>query len=510
MKATATVNRSFQIGTVSRRMNSAHFEHAGRYVYNGVYEPGHPEAGSDGMRRDVLELVRELGTQGLRYPGGNFSSSYRWQDGIGPVERRPVRLDLAWRSVEPNRIGTDEIAQWAEKAGCKPMLTLNLGLGGVESACDWLEYVNFPGGTAMSDLRRANGREKPYDIRTWYLGNELDGEWQVGQMDARSYGIKAAQTAFAMKSMDPKLEMVLIGSSSPQMDVYPEFMREALTLAYDNVDYLSIHRYYGGDQGWDSHGYEDFLGVSLDMDKYVRESIATCDFVKAGVRSSKTMKLFIDEFAIWPPIPYERMHMELTHPWYPAGEPLAEGDVGFIQFLVSCVCALAVLRHADRVELFANLLTNICGPIRTEKNGPAWRQPTFYLMQQLGKLAGGKVLDLRMGENPRYDSVTFSDVPYVEAVPVWMEEEERLILLAVNRSLQEEAQFSVRLRGFEDYRVVSHLTTTAESPEQTNGPLAEPIRPRNTGKSGMKDGICQAELPMFSWNVIELQKEKKG
>ncbi len=153
-----TIDPAFSIAPVNRRTFGTFVEHMGRCVYTGIYEPGHATADEDGFRKDVLELTRELGVSVVRYPGGNFVSGYRWEDGVGPREARPRRLDLAWHSVETNEFGLDEFMRWCAKAEVEPMMALNLGTRGVQEALDLLEYTNHPDGTALSELRRAARR----------------------------------------------------------------------------------------------------------------------------------------------------------------------------------------------------------------------------------------------------------------------------------------------------------------------------------------------------------------
>src|SRR5215217_8955547 len=178
--ASLVLDLAFTVAPVNRRTFGTFVEHMGRCVYTGIYEPGHATADEDGFRNDVLELTQELGVSLVRYPGGNFVSGYRWEDGVGPRDGRPRRLDLAWRSVESNEVGTDEFLSWAGRNDLAPMMAVNLGTGGIQDAADLVEYCNLPGGTHWSDLRRSHGREAPYDVRLWCLGNEMDGPWQLG------------------------------------------------------------------------------------------------------------------------------------------------------------------------------------------------------------------------------------------------------------------------------------------------------------------------------------------
>ena len=154
--------------------------------------------------RDVLALVKELAPTIMRYPGGNFVSGYNWEDGVGPVEKRPRRLDLAWMSTEPNTFGTNEFIDWCRAAGIEPMLAVNLGTRGADEArAHCLEYCNHPGGTALSDLRRSHGWEKPHNVKFWCLGNEMDGPWQMETKTATEYGRIATEAAKMMKWIDP-------------------------------------------------------------------------------------------------------------------------------------------------------------------------------------------------------------------------------------------------------------------------------------------------------------------
>ncbi|NUO59382.1 MAG: alpha-L-arabinofuranosidase, partial [Hamadaea sp.] len=203
LTCTVTLDPAFGIAPVDPRLFGSFVEHMGRCVYGGVFEPGHAEADTDGLRADVLKLVRELGITVARYPGGNFVSGYRWEDGVGPVADRPRRLDLAWRSVETNAFGLNEFMTWAQRAAVEPMMAVNLGTRGIQEACDLLEYANHPGGTYWSELRRSHGVADPYGIKLWCLGNEMDGPWQVGHKSADAYGALAAETAKAMRQVDP-------------------------------------------------------------------------------------------------------------------------------------------------------------------------------------------------------------------------------------------------------------------------------------------------------------------
>ena len=188
-KAKLTVDRDFSKAKLDERIYGSFIEHLGRAVYGGIYQPGHPSADEEGFRKDVINLVKALNVSVVRYPGGNFVSSYRWEDGIGPVSQRPKRLDLAWKSLETNEVGVHEFAHWCKKAGTQAMMSLNLGTRGVAEACDLLEYCNHPSGTYLSDLRIKNGEKEPFGFRLWCLGNEWTGHGRLATKPWMSMGV---------------------------------------------------------------------------------------------------------------------------------------------------------------------------------------------------------------------------------------------------------------------------------------------------------------------------------
>ena len=174
-KAKMVLDKEFQIAPIDKRIYGSFIEHLGRAVYEGIYQPGHPSADEDGFRKDVIELVKELDVPIIRYPGGNFVSNFFWEDSVGPVEERPHRLELAWRSLEKNEIGLNEFSKWAKKVNSDVMMAVNLGTRGIADACNLLEYCNHPSGTKYSDLRIKHGVKDPHNIKVWCLGNEMDG-----------------------------------------------------------------------------------------------------------------------------------------------------------------------------------------------------------------------------------------------------------------------------------------------------------------------------------------------
>jgi alpha-N-arabinofuranosidase len=147
-------------------------------------------------------------------PGGNFSSNYNWKDGIGPRDQRPARLEMAWGTVESNRFGTHEFLDYTQALGIEPYICANLGTGSWSDAQRWVEYCNSAEDTAMTKLRRRNGRANPWKVKYWCLGNEMDGPWQMGHRTAEDYGKFALEAAKLMKWTDPNVQLIAAGASN--------------------------------------------------------------------------------------------------------------------------------------------------------------------------------------------------------------------------------------------------------------------------------------------------------
>jgi len=491
LKAKSILSKDFRIGRASDRLFGSFVEHMGSVVYNGIYEPDHETADEDGFRKDVLELVRELNLSVVRYPGGNFSSGYNWEDGVGPKDRRPVKLDLAWRQVEPNSFGLDEFMRWTGKVGADSIMTVNLGTRGIDEARNLLEYCNFPGGSQYSDLRRSHGVRDPYKIKTWCLGNELDGEWQIARKTAEEYGRLACETAKAMKWVDPDIELVAVGSSARHMPTFPEWDRTVLMHTYEHVEQLSLHHYIGKRE----NDTPTFLAMPLEMEQQIKDVIATCDYVQSVKRSSKRMKLSFDEWNVWrePDVPYT--------PWQ-TGCPYDWVKFHMEDALVFGSALMSILRHADRIDIACqSLLVNTIPMILTNKGGAAWRNPTFYPFLHASRYGRGEVLRLET-ESPKYDTKLYTDVAKVDSVAVWNEEKGELTVFAVNRS-EESIAYELDIRdfgsvGFAEHLVMNHERLDAVNTADNQGE----VKPRTGGATTLDGGRAESVLPPYSWNVV--------
>ena len=495
--ARVVLDGAYVVAPVPRRLFGSFVEHMGRCVYGGVYEPGHPTADADGCRTDVQELVRELGISVVRYPGGNFVSGYDWRDGIGPRDQRPARLDRAWKGIESNQFGTDEFLGWASRTGVEPMMAVNLGTAGVQEACDLLEYCNRPTGTRWADLRASHGAREPYGVRLWCLGNELDGPWQMGHKTPLEYARAAAETARAMRRVDPGVELVACGSSNSGMPTFGTWEDTVLEHAHDLVDHVSLHAYYeevDGDRA-------SFLASAEDMDAMIRGVVSTADAVAARKRSRKRVTLAFDEWNVW----YMQDAPREDDLDYVPVRPLIEDDYTAVDAVVVGDLLMALLRHADRVAIGCQAqLVNVIAPIRTEPGGSAWRQATFDPFALTARHARGEVL-LPSVRSPRTPTARYGDVAALSVAATHDPEAGETALFLVNRSPVAQ-RVEVALHDLPASTLVEHVTLADDGSGSVND-AAHPDRVRARAGTDVRlgpDGL-EGRLAASSWHLLRLR-----
>ncbi len=495
-KAKLVLDKDYVISPVDKRIYGNFVEHLGRCVYTGIYEPGHPQADEEGFRKDVLELVKKLNVPIVRYPGGNYVSGFCWEDAIGPKEQRPHRLDLAWKTTEPNEVGIHEFASWAKKANTSIMYSVNLGTRGPADAQHIVEYANHKSGSAWSDLRIRNGTKDPFDIKLWCLGNEMDGPWQMGQKTAYEYGRIANEAAKMMKWTDDSIELVACGSSSTEVPTFGSWEYTMLSECYDNVDYVSLHRYYGNPH----NDTADFLASTMNLEEFIRTVASICDAVKGKKHSKKQVNLSLDEWNVWYHSNQQDQDLYKREPWGTA-LPLLEDVYNFEDALLVGLMLITILKNADRVKVACMAqLVNVIAPIMTRPGGGAWAQTIYWPLMQASTLGRGKSL-LPQITSEKSDTKHYTDVPVVDAAAV-MDDDGNVTIFAVNRDLKENVELTCDLRSFGTFRQIRHSVLHHDDMKATNTEEHPDTVTIKEIPASLDGGAVV--LPAASWNVIRL------
>ncbi len=402
------------IGQVDPLLFGNFAEHLGRMIYGGIYEEGSPLSDGDGFRKDVMQAVKDLGVTILRWPGGNFASGYNWKDGIGPKDQRPARLELAWADVETNRFGTDEFLRYAERIGAEPYICVNLGLGTIDDARHWVEYTNGDQKTYWADQRRKNGRDKPWNVKYWALGNEIDGPWQLGHKNAEEYSKMALEAAKAMRGVDRTIKLVASGSSNYGAD-WLGWNRTVLQTLRNQVDYIAIHTYINNRD----NDFERYLGGwQQTIDRYIDTTAALINEVR-GAPNARPIYIAYDEWNVW----YRTGNREKLEEVYNFEDALAMG-MFFNSFF----------RRADIVKM-ANLaqMVNVIAPIMTNKQG-LYLQTTFFPIVEYGKQRGNTALDVWVSSPTYRIQNRPEEVKYLDVSASYDPKARQVFLNVLNRS----------------------------------------------------------------------------
>jgi len=491
LKAQVLLDTNRTIAPISPLLFGGFAEHMGRCVYGGIYDPQSPLADERGFRKDVLEALRDQAYTVIRYPGGNFLSGYNWLDGVGPKDQRPRRRELAWQSIETNQFGTNEFIQFCSAINAAPMLGVNMGTGDIQSASALVEYCNAPAGSYWADLRISHGFRDPHNVRYWCVGNEMDGPWQIGHLEANEYGKKALEAAKVMKWQDPTIQTVLCGSSNDQMSTYPEWDRIALEIAWEHVDYHSMH-YYAGNRNGDTPSY---LASAIRLENYVDTLEGTLRYVKAKRRSKHDVFLSWDEWQVW----YKGD--PLNGNWTEAPH-LAEEIYNLEDALVVAQWLNVFLRKSYVIKIACVAqIVNVISWLHTRPDG-LLKQPSYYVFKLVSNLARGQALDVAVKASI-LETDQYGGVPALDVSASYDEETQQGAIFLVNRSITEPVLTELRWQDGKTVQIDSAWQLAGSDPKEANSweepnrltakPITAPV---------VDSGCASISLPPLSFTVL--------
>jgi alpha-N-arabinofuranosidase len=423
------------IGEVDKHIYGNFVEHLGRCVYGGIYDTASSLSDNRGFRKDVMAAVKELNPTIIRYPGGNFVSNYNWLDGVGPKKERVPRLELAWGTLETNQFGTNEFIEYVKAIGSEPYFSVNMGTGTIEEARRWVEYCNVKEGPYFAELRKKHGYPEPYNIRYWSLGNEMDGPWQMGHMNAEDYCKKAREAAKLMVRTSPGIKLIAAGSSNYREGADPDHWNGTILQELkDVIDYIAIHIYVGNPDS----NYYNFLSTPLVLEQRTKilKGMIALAMQKANRPNRDPIFIAWDEYNVW----YRARRGASAR-----GKNALEEKYNLEDALVIAGFLNAFVRNADIVKM-ANMaqLVNVIAPVFTDEKG-MYRQTIFYPLQLFANNVHGTSLDVFV-DCKTYNTERFflglgetttqqKNVPYLDVSATYNNGE--LILCVVNRNKDE-------------------------------------------------------------------------
>ncbi|RMJ19151.1 putative alpha-L-arabinofuranosidase C [Fusarium euwallaceae] len=436
--ASISFNPEHTIADINPLIYGGFTEHMGRCIYGGIYEPenNHGLSDENGLRTDVIECIKELQVPVVRYPGGNFCATYRWQDGIGPKDKRPKRPELAWEGTEPNTFGTDEFMAWCKEVGAEPYLCLNMGTGSLEDALAWLEYCNSDKDTYYANLRRQNGHDEPYRVKYWALGNEMWGPWQVEQHTKEDYAKKAVQWARALKLLDPSIQLILCGK-----DGYSDWDRYTLQQCVRWVDMHSIHYYSMGRGHYTNissvYGAERAIQICSSL-----IDLARCEFdmsaypeverINSKPLGKKRPTICFDEWNVWDP---ERA----------PGNKGAEEQYSLSDGLAVAIWLNVFIRNSKELGMATIAQSvNVIAPLMTTPRG-VWKQTTYFPLLLFSKYMRGKSVAVHV-RSGTYEGPTW---------PEWIESTCKVPNLDASAAIDEDGWMNVAVVNSDEEKTLS-------------------------------------------------------
>ena len=406
-------------------------EHLGRCIYGGIVEPGSPHADEHGIRTDVLAALKRLRMPVLRYPGGNFVSGYRWRDGVGPLEERQARMELAWHDLEPNTFGTNEFVDYCRRLGTEPYLAVNAGDGDMRQARDWLEYCNGTKDTALVKLRRQHGYDAPHRVKYWGIGNEVDGPWQIGFKTPEEYARVYTEYAKVMKWTDPDVKLLAAGVSLWSAS-WVERVQLLMEHAAKLIDYMAIHWYVGNnaERGYRDDDFASYMAISERLEDMLSGTEGVLRAMSSALKLNREIPIAVDEWNVW-----YRVH----------NEGKLEEVYNLEDAMVVAMHFNAFFRHAKTVKM-ANIaqIVNVIAPVMTRPDGLVL-QSTFHAFELYASTAGDTALDVHW-DGDTFSTPEFAALRVLDVSATLDSAGKRLAVYLVNRSQSETAETSLELQ----------------------------------------------------------------
>lgn len=370
-------------------------------LYGTLYDPSSPLADENGFKKNYISAMKELKVTNMRWPGGNFLMGYNWQDGIGPKDKRPARINMAWGGIDSNEVGTDEWFKLNKSIGSENIVCVNLGLGSIMDAAYWVEYCNYKGGTYYSDLRIKNGHKEPYNVKIWDLGNEVDGKpWELGHKNAENYIEVAREAAKAMLAIDNKIEFVGCGSSWYSVNTWDDWNRKVLKGIGDKIKYLSIHSYWESDPS-----YYGYIGASAKIfDERITVTAGEIKAVSTTEGFKNPIYLSVDEWGA-----FGRSFLNIL--------PVAQSFNSFI-------------RHADVVKM--GNFTAMTSLLSTDPKKGTFKSPLFYTFKLFSNNCLGKSVDTYV-QCDTFNTEKYAGIPYLDVTTTYSKETNTVYINVVNR-----------------------------------------------------------------------------
>ena len=402
-----------------------------------LYNPGHEDAGPDGIRKKVFGAIDEVHTPIIRWPGGCTGTSYQWKEGIGPQQNRENTIDAHFGYDVNNGFGTAEFVQFCRRLKAEPQINVSTGIAGLQEALEWIEYCNYAGNSKWANLRRKHGYEKPFDVKYWQIGNEDYAEWEINQKTGYDNSMQVREWAKAIKKMDRRLHVLGVGGPPNNKD----WDVELLNNAWDYIDFITAHRYWSFDASTGDHNYDEIAAVGYFEEGIMRDMGGLINLVARDKCSTKKPKLAFTEWNT------NGMHREMTPEWKPEKVQYRMTDIlavgGFINAMQRQCNIVGLANFAQTINVVGMLFVT---------DDVVIKEPVYWPLYLARRYGGDVAVDNYVTcdgyetEKKYHGSrLKIEDVPYLDVSTTLDEKQGKLYICLINRHRDEELAAEVRV-----------------------------------------------------------------
>ena len=488
-----TLNPDLAETQINRHIYGHFAEHLGRCIYDGIYvgEKNTAIPHTNGVRNDIVKALKELKVPNLRWPGGCFADAYQWKDGIGPKGQRPSMINVWWGGVtEDNSFGTHEFLDLCEQIGAEPYLAGNVGSGTVQDLIDWVNYVNHPGGSPMSELRKKNGREKPWNVKMWGVGNEAWG--CGGNMTAEYYANVYRQYATFMSSWtnDAKLFRIASGASDADYAWTETLMKN---IPHGMLSGVALHHYSviswnqkGPATGFNEAQYFKIMDEAWKMEELVVRHSTIMD----KYDPQKRVALIVDEWGGW----YE------VEPGTNPGFLYQQNTMR--DAMIAGMTLNIFNNHADRVR-GANLaqIVNVLQAVILTEGEKMLLTPTYHVMKMYNIHQDALLVPIDL----ETDNYTFEgrSIPAVSASA--SKKDGSLNISLTNIDYAKAREVSISLRGENYTRVTGQILASGSVLDYNTFDHPEKIKVKDFSGAKLTNGVLKLTIPAHSVIVLNVK-----
>jgi alpha-N-arabinofuranosidase len=479
--------------TISKHIYGHFAEHLGRCIYGGFYVgEGNAVANTDGVRNDIIDALKKLKVPNLRWPGGCFADTYHWKDGIGPKNKRPKMVNVWWGGVtEDNSFGTHDFLNMCEKIGASPYLAANVGSGTVQEFTEWVQYVNFDGVSPMSDLRKQNGKEKPWNVSFWGVGNEAWG--CGGNMKPEFYANIYRQYATFMTdwSNTSNLYRIASGANGSDYNWTEVLMRD---IPHHMLDGVALHHYTVID--WNNKGSatefsEEQYFASMKSAWFMEELVTKHSTIMDRYDPKKKVALVVDEWGGW----YN------VEPGTNPGFLFQQNTIR--DAMIAGVTLNIFNNHAERVRM-ANLAQtiNVLQAVILTKEEKMILTPTYHVMEMYNVHQDAKLVPINIKSK---DFVQGNQKLQAVSASASVDNTGALHISLTNIDSKQGQEISIDLVNSTYKGVTGRILTSAKVQDHNSFEQPDKIKPVAFKDASLKNGKLQVKLPPLSVVVLELK-----